>query len=199
MKLLTAIMAAGYSRRFNGQKLVRNICGIPSILRVINSLHATGIEEISVVLRPDDLILRSLIPEGVSIIFNTEAVEGMASSLRIAARTAINSGQDLLIALADQPLVSADSFMRLIREWRNGKKGLISYSRDRVPVSPVIFTRRYLDQVSVLSGDIGGKKILLNNPEDVKLLEFSDPWEAEDMDNEEGARRIEEHLGCVGK
>lgn len=199
MKLLTAIMAAGYSRRFNGQKLVRNICGIPSILRVINSLHATGIEEISVVLRPDDLILRSLIPEGVSIIFNTEAVEGMASSLRIAARTAINSGQDLLIALADQPLVSADSFMRLIREWRNGKKGLISYSRDRVPVSPVIFTRRYLDQVSVLSGDIGGKKILLNNPEDVKLLEFSDPWEAEDMDNEEGARRIEEHLGCVDK
>jgi molybdenum cofactor cytidylyltransferase len=135
-------------------------------------------------------------PEYVKLVYNVNADEGMASSLRLAAQEAMGSGKDLLTVLGDQPLVSPKSISRLIQEFEKGKSRLVSYSNHANPVSPVIFSRVYLPDILKLRGDVGGKSILLGNTGDLSLLEFEDPWEAEDIDTPEAAEKVKQHLGC---
>ena len=196
MALVAFVMAAGYSKRFHGDKLLFPICGVPAILRVIYSLKGAGIQDIRVVLRRDEKRMAEMMPDNITLIYNDNSAEGMASSLRLAAQGAIDSGKDLMTVLGDQPLVSHKSLSRLVDEFVKGEKGLISFAINGNPVSPVIFTRTYLHEILKLKGDVGGKSILIGNKSDLKLLEFEDPWESEDIDTEDAAERMNRHLGC---
>lgn len=196
MSLVAVVMAAGYSKRFYGDKLIFPICGVPAILRVIHSLKDTEISDIRVVLRREEKSVEEIMPDDITLIYNDNAGEGMASSLRLAAQVSIDSGSDLMTVLGDQPLVSPKSLSKLVHELGKGEKGLISFSINGSPVSPVIFTRPYLHEIMKLKGDMGGKSILLGNKSDLKLLEFEDPWEGVDIDTRDAAEKMNGHLGC---
>ncbi|MCL4341512.1 MAG: nucleotidyltransferase family protein [Candidatus Thermoplasmatota archaeon] len=196
MSLVAVVMAAGFSKRFHGDKLVFPICGVPAILRVINSLKDTGISDIRVVLRREEKRVEEMMLDNIVPIYNDNSEEGLASSLRLAAQAAIDSGKDLMTVLGDQPLVSPRSLSMLIHEFGKGEKRLISFSFNGNPVSPVIFARPYLQEIMKLKGDVGGKSILLRNKGDLTLLEFEDPWESEDIDTQDAAEKMNRHLGC---
>lgn len=61
-------------------------------------------------------------------------------------------------------------------------KGLGCVSKDGVMGNPCVFASKYMSEIMSLSGDRGGKRILLANTQDLFSMEVPDETELWDID-----------------
>jgi xanthine dehydrogenase accessory factor len=112
--------------------------------------------------------------------------EGIASSIRAAVRWAEATGAGaLLIALADQPLISADHLAALRAAWLAGAPVVASRFADTVG-APAIFDRSRWSALLELAGDQGAGRLL--RAEGVIALDC--PAGAFDVDTDDDVRAL---------
>lgn len=102
------VLAAGAGRRFGGGKVLASLEGRPLLQHVLDALAEAGIDDPIVVLGRDAAAVRAAIRwRRATIVTNPEPERGLASSLRIGWRSALDGGAAaVLVALADQPRLS---------------------------------------------------------------------------------------------
>lgn len=120
---LGIVPAAGAAERFGGDKLLADVDGMPLIERTVRALRDGGVEEIVVVVGPDDHAIAALgLPARIAE--NPDPSRGMLSSLQ--AGLAAGEGDPLVIVPGDMPYVAPATVRALLRE----------YARRRAIVSP---------------------------------------------------------------
>ena len=108
------LLAAGLSRRTGRSKQLLPLKGKPIIRHSLDALLASGIGDIVVVLRSGDPdTVRAVNGLPVHIVFNPIQESDMAESLRTGLRGVDKSSTGVLVSLADQPLVSAETIKLL--------------------------------------------------------------------------------------
>lgn len=179
------VLAAGYSRRFGADKRRITLSDGRSLLAAGLELPCSMLEEIWLVLRPDESIAEMGLPASIKLVQHPLTAQGMGHSLAAGAeRLLAESNADAVaIFLADMPSIHQDSLETLIAHSSANTIVLPSYQGKRG--HPVLFGRDFWPQLATLSGDAGAKPVLEQNPEAVHIVELDDPGVLQDVDTQE--------------
>jgi molybdenum cofactor cytidylyltransferase len=96
----------------------------------------------------------------LTVLENAEWEQGMASSVRLAARWAASVDLDgLLLLVCDQPRLGSAQLERLMLAFRGGETVIASFYAG-VPGVPALFPRALFRELAELQGDIGARSLL---------------------------------------
>ncbi len=182
------LLAAGAGSRLGRPKALVEIGGQTLAARGAGLLRRGGADPIVVVTgaAPVDL-------PGVTLVHNPHWRTGMGSSL-VAGLTAVrdlprDGGRAVVIALADQPLVGAESVRRLIAAHAAGATVVVA-AYDGRRRNPVLIDRTHWAEVlATTTGDAGARPFLRAHPDLVTAVECGDTGRADDIDTPEDLAR----------
>ncbi len=133
----------------------------------------------------------SLKGQAVNIVHNPRWETGMASGIVAGLVEVLAMDIHLravIVAVCDQPYISAELFLSLMGKHADSGKGLVASWYSGIAGTPVLFDQRYFTELSMLSGDAGAKWLLKRNPDDVTTVPFPDG--EIDIDTDEDFRRL---------
>ncbi len=184
------VMASGYSRRFGGEdKLLKEIGGVPVVEHLLGTLQEVPLESVVVVGRSLELdkLCRKY---GYIYIENNRAHLGQSESIKAGLEAA--SGEGIIFLTGDQPLLRDESIVKLLQSFQ--ETDLITRPlSEGVPSSPVIFPRRYREDLINLTGDMGGREVIRKAGR-IAEVEFSDKDEFMDIDTMKDLLRAEKAI-----
>ncbi len=158
------LLAAGASSRMGGRdKLLEEVEGEPVLRRMARALADSAAAEVVVVLRPEDRARREAL-RGLAVrtVDNPSAAEGMASSIRAGLAAARPDADAVVVALADMPEIGARHVDALIAAYDPEAGRAICRAADEQgrPGHPVLFGRRFFENLGRLTGDEGARELL---------------------------------------
>ena len=181
------LLAGGRSSRMKGgDKTLETVRGVPLLRHLALECVASFASRTHVIVAPDKPNrIKAVDDLDLNIIHAHEAHLGMSASLR----AGIDASQDadaVLILLADMPQITKDHLNALIHAWGRGSTGIIrAASKKGKPGHPVLFSNRYFEALSALSGDKGAKEILHAHAHDVTVIPLEGDAALIDLDTPE--------------
>jgi len=180
------LLAAGYSRRFGSNKLLKALpagatrAGMPIAVAAAHHLLEVLPESLAVV-RPRAQQLGKLLRDaGCNTVVCKNASEGMGTSLAAGVRAAPDA-DGWVVALADMPFILPDTIRSVAQALRAGAAIAAPSFRGKRG-HPVGFSRRYYEELCALRGDEGARRLLEQHLESVTLLEVEDRGVLRDID-----------------
>lgn len=175
------VLAAGSSRRFLSDKRSARLAGGRTVLeQTIEHCVEAGLE-VLLVLGPGDPLLSAHFSQlGIQTLINPNARFGIGCSLA-AGVSALGDAAAVLVVLGDMPYVKPSTLRSLADKLLLGAGMVRPLYRQR-PGNPVGFSSRYYPFLATLSGDRGGRDILLENPADVVDVDVEDGGVIRDID-----------------
>jgi molybdenum cofactor cytidylyltransferase len=175
------LLAAGESKRMGKPKLLLPIGGSTVLEKAIDNLLNSGVDEVIVVVgdRAQEMIER-IGNRPVKVTINPAYGEGMSTSIVTGLNLVNDSARAVMLALADQPLIDSQTINKLIEAFIGHDKGIVIPAYEGRRGHPVIFSTKYKKELLGLGGDIGGRQIIKEHPDDV--LELAVDSEGIDID-----------------
>ncbi|MEO5590199.1 MAG: nucleotidyltransferase family protein [Gemmatimonadaceae bacterium] len=170
------ILAAGSSTRFGSPKQLLEIDGQALLQRAIEAAIQAGLKPVVVVLGANAMMIAPSLAESdaVSVVVNHDWENGQASSLAVGITAANNDRlRGVIVMLADQPGVDANSLERLVGAFDNEHRVIAAAYSDTVG-APVLFGMEYLPALTTLSGDHGAGGWLRAHPDAVTAIEMAE-------------------------
>lgn len=181
MKLSAVLLAAGLSRRYGSDKLLAEVDGVPLYRRAFAALPAALFFRAAVVGRCPE-VLEAAKGAGYLPILNPRPQEGQSVSIRLGLSAVEADSDAVLFSVCDQPWLSRESVEGLIAAWREAPDRITALSWDGKRGNPVIFPRKYYAELSSLTGDVGGGRVIRAHPDALRLAEALSPRELQDLD-----------------
>lgn len=173
------LLAAGSSKRFNGNKLLHPLDGEPIAVRSARSFAQALPGGIAVV-RSDSPLRPLLEAAGLRVVECVNADEGMGASLA-AGVAATRDANGWVVALADMPFIRPQTHTRVAASLGAGADLVVAgYHGERG--HPVGIGTRFREQLLKLEGDAGARHIVRANPSLTQLIECDDPGVLRDID-----------------
>jgi len=124
LSVAAVLLAAGAGSRLGGRaKSLLEIDGVPLIQRLLAAFSGAGISEIVVVLgHYSDQITPVLANFPVELVINPNPQAGLISSQRHGLAGLAGRADAVLMALADQPLITADDISELLAFWKTKRQ-----------------------------------------------------------------------------
>ena len=161
------VLAAGAGSRFGGGKLLATIGGRSVLQHVLDALASAGVEEIVVVLGGDAAAIEAGTAWRAEVrVVNPEPERGLASSLQVGFDTVRDGAAAVLVALGDQPLVSAEVVRALVdAPAKRGRPIVVPAYADERGRNPVLLRRAGFELVAEAAGDRGLGPVVAAHPE----------------------------------
>jgi len=164
------ILVAGRSTRMGGpNKLLAELGGRPLVRIVTEQALASKARGVIVVTgHQADEVQKALRGLKVTFVHNPDFAEGLAGSVKAGIAAVPADADGAVICLGDMPLISAQLIDRLIEAFAPDRGNLIT-----VPVSdgrrgnPVLWSRRFFNELMTLEGDIGARHLIARHGEAV--------------------------------
>ncbi len=185
------VLAAGESRRMGKTKQLLPWQGKTILGHVLETLLASSVEEIILVLGHEaESVLEKIPIRGVKVVFNPDYRNGMSSSLRHGVMATHKDAEAFFVVLADQPALTPEIINQLIETFRKVQSGknIVAPAFRGTRGHPVLFGKKYRDELGGLTGDVGGREILARHPEDIVLQEIGMDAVLIDLDTPEDYR-----------
>jgi molybdenum cofactor cytidylyltransferase len=196
--LHAAILAAGPSSRFGSPKQLVRIAGEPILHRAVACASLVSGPSVTVVIGANAReVAPALRQRAVSVALNRDWEEGIASSIRVAVRSAPPGSSALLLLLADQVAVTADDLKRLHAAWRRHPVLIAAALYAGAPGLPAIFPRWAYTDLLDLRGDRDPRLVLRRNVDRVVRIPMQSA--AIDLDTPEDLQLIEQRQSAAGR
>jgi len=186
------ILAAGESKRMGKVKLTLPLSDKQLIEWVLQAVKLAPLDKYFLVVRPEDKeMIKTGEKWGAEIVLNSEYRSGMSSSIKKALHQI--SSEDLegfFVILGDQPFINSSLLYKMLRAFTPGKREIVvPFYKDRQG-NPVFFDGYWKDELMKLSGDVGGRVLIMAHPERIKRFKISDESILLDIDREEDYEKI---------
>ena len=189
-KVGAVILAAGSSRRAGRiNKLLHDIEGEPMIRRVARTTIDSGVHTGVVVLGHEAERVREALRDlPVEFVVNDTHTEGMGTSIARGVDAISSTDVDAaFIVLGDMPFLRVEDLERLLAAYRASPRHSIvvpeaGHGPDRRLGNPVLWPRRYFEELRRLRGDRGAKPILLAASETAVRVPLDHPGVLRDID-----------------
>ncbi|MDY7394148.1 nucleotidyltransferase family protein [Aureibaculum sp. 2210JD6-5] len=191
-KIAMVILAAGASTRMKTVKQLLPWKNTTLLGHTIEQGLATKVDTVFVVLGANkEKIIPKIKDYNISIIENDDWELGIGKSIAFAVQFLSkysNKFDSILIALADQPLLTASHYNKLIAKFSESNCGIVATKQDKTVGVPAVFSQNYFEKLSLLNQDKGAKQIIKNNLEDVWAIDAGNT--TMDMDTLEDYKQI---------
>jgi len=186
-RIAAVVLAAGMSSRMGSNKLMAELNGKPLVRHAVEAALASAARPVIVVTGNEETKTRAALANlDVTFVGNPHFAEGLSTSLK-AGIAAVPAGCDgAIVLLGDMPGVSTALIDRLIASFdpredraicvatRNGKHG-----------NPVLWARRFFEEIASIEGDVGAKALVGAYGELVREVEATDDAPLIDIDTPE--------------
>jgi molybdenum cofactor cytidylyltransferase len=164
------ILAAGRSTRMGGPNKLLAELGGKALVRIVTeqALASKAKDVIVVTGHQAEQVEKALQGLKVKFVRNPDFASGLASSVKAGIAAAPENADGAVVCLGDMPLIDAHLIDRLIEAFAPDRGNLIA-----VPVSdgrrgnPVLWSRRFFNELMTLDGDIGARHLIAKHGEAV--------------------------------
>lgn len=189
------VLAAGQSRRMGAQnKLLIELDGVPMVRRVAETMAASKVTDTTVVTgHQADAVAAALSGLAFIVRHNPDYGDGLSTSVRTGLTGLADEADGAVILLGDMPKVRTATIDRLIAAFNpvegrvicvptfNGQRG-----------NPILWGRRFFADLTQVSGDMGGRRVLAEHPELVCEVATDDPGILTDVDTPEALAALKD-------
>ena len=191
------VLAAGRSTRMGPvNKLVASFGGRAMVRVVVDALGGSSVRPVVVVTGHEaGRVEAALAGTGVRLVHNPEHRQGLSTSIRAGLAALPESAQAAVICLGDMPLVTPAHVDKLVAAFDPAEGREIC-----VPVfegkrgNPVLFARRFFDEIATVRGDVGARHLIGEYEEYVCEVAVDDRAVLVDVDSPRALREIEGEL-----
>ena len=157
------LLAAGSSTRMGRPKQLMEYQGKPLIRHAVAAAVQSVCKPVIVVLGANGgAIAEALRDLPVETVENQLWSEGMGTSIQTGVRAAAERGLDaVILALADQPLVTAEIYNRLVAQHEATGKPIVTSEYAGTVGVPVLFAKEYFSHLLALQPEQGCKGVIL--------------------------------------
>lgn len=175
------LLAAGQSTRFGSNKLLHPLDdGTAMVLASARHLKSVLTTTIAVVDDINNEVAKLLTQEGIQVIENSLASEGMGTSIACGV-TNSPEAQGWVIALADMPSIPENIIQAVVTGLEQGAD-IIAPVYNKKRGHPVGFSARYAQALMQLHTDEGAHSIIQANSDSLELIETTDRGVIVDID-----------------
>lgn len=198
-KIHAILLAAGNSRRFDGNKLLYPYRGKPMYRHILERISEAS-EAVSesegckmgtrVLISQYEEILKDGRREGYLCLKNAKPEQGISRSIcmgieAVEASESYEPGDGILFSVCDQPKLTPETLQRLMESFASSRKGICAVAAaegEKELGNPVIFSDRYWEELKCLTKDQGGKVVVKKHLEDTVVVPAGDVAELQDID-----------------
>ena len=182
------ILAAGGSSRFGGPKQLAHFDGVPLVRRAVDAAQAAGCAPVVVVAgdRVRD-IAAILEAPGAQVVQNPRWQAGLGSSIQCGLAV-LPPWQAVILMVCDQPLVTADTLLRLLQAGERAPAQIIASAYGGAVGVPVLFPACHGPLLQAAPEGVGAKAVLTAHPDLVTAVPA--PEAAFDVDFPEDLSRL---------
>lgn len=162
-RIAAILLAAGRSTRMGAQnKLLAEVDGKPMVRHVAEHLKASKVTRITAVLGHEAARVRDALQDfGLDFVENPDFADGLSTSVKAGVAALPANCDGFIVCLGDMPTVRREDIDRLIAAFNpvegraicipvhHGKRG-----------NPVLFARRFADEMAGLEGDSGARRLI---------------------------------------
>jgi molybdenum cofactor cytidylyltransferase len=165
MRCGLVLLAAGASQRMGQPKQLLEYQGKPLLRRAVDTALAARVDRVIVVLGANaEPVAAALANAAIDIVHNARWEEGMGTSIHAGVQRASDLQLDaVILALGDQPLITAEIYNRLIAEHESSSKPIVTSEYAGTVGVPVLFAKEYFPQLFGLAPDQGCKGVIVKN------------------------------------
>jgi molybdenum cofactor cytidylyltransferase len=184
------LLAAGQSTRFGRNKLLHLLNdGTPMVLASARHLHNVLSHTIAVVEDANNDVAKLLAAEGVQVLENPLASEGMGTSIACAVANSPDA-QGWVIALADMPCIPTGVIQAVVTGLEQGTD-IIAPVYKKLRGHPVGFSARYTQALMQLHSHEGARSVIQANSDSLELIETTERGVIVDIDTPESIQLLE--------
>lgn len=178
------LLAAGTSDRYGDRnKLLAARGADPLVRHAARTLVAAPVDPVvAVVGHEADRVSAALGGLDVDTVHNEAYASGQASSVRAGVGAVRDRADAVVVALGDMPAVATETVELLVDAHAAGVGDALAAAHDGRRGNPVCFDGRLFDALTDVTGDVGGRSILLDRG---TLVETGDPGVRHDVDEPE--------------
>lgn len=171
-RIAALVLAAGRSTRMGSRnKLLCEVGGVPLARRAVNAACSSRAAPVIVVSGYQAGQVAAILADcPISIVRNPDYAEGMAASLCCGLRALPADIDGVIIMLADMPAVGAQVVDRLIAAFDPARPAILVPEHAGRRGNPVLWPRRYFEQMLEISGDTGARGLLRRYARDVQAV-----------------------------
>ena len=184
------VLAAGESRRMGAHKVLLLLGSVTVIAHIVDQLLLSVVDRVFVVVGheghriPDELSGRP-----VTIVANHDYKSGMLSSVRCGLEALPEKCELVIVALGDQPSITAELVDDMVRSFRTAGRGILIPVHQGRRGHPIMFSSEYRTEILDQYDDVGLRGLMRAHPGDIFELNVQTPAILSDMDFPEDYRR----------
>ena len=166
--IVAIILAAGESRRMGKLKQLMPLAKVTILERTIDNFLNSNVHKVIVVVGNEAARVTDVIASRpVIVTLNPYYRQGMSTSIAVGLNSVSDEIQGIMLALADQPFVDSQTINYLLESFSTNEKGIVIPTYQGQRGHPVIFAIKYKEKLLELKGDVGGRNIVKDHPEDI--------------------------------
>ena len=139
MKINLILLAAGNSKRFNGNKLLAIYKNKPIYMYIVEKVVNLKINKIICVTQYEE-IKEALLNTNINVVMNNNSNLGISSSIKIGINFDKNA-DGYMFMVCDQPFISIQTLNSVIDNFIKGDKGIVCVGCGNNKGNPVIFSK----------------------------------------------------------
>lgn len=174
-KVAAIVLAAGKSSRMGGpNKLLATLNGKALIRHAAEAACGANLAQVLMVTgHLADEIAAEVADLDVALVHNPDFADGMSGSIRAGVTALAPDTDAVIVLLGDMPRIEAETLEELVSAYRASSSALIVMATaNGKRGNPVLWDRRYFGALTNLSGDVGARHIIAENPGFVTEVEI---------------------------
>ena len=189
-KISAIIMASGKSERMGTNKLLLEYRGMTFIENTLEKVLKENFYEFAIVTSDKKVkkkaqeYMKNLETDEkkIYVIDNKKSEKGQSESIKIGLKT-LGKCDGYMFFSCDQPFLTSDTIKKILQNFKTKGITIPEYNGKRS--LPVIFGENFKDELLKLEGDTGGKTVISNHQDKIKIVEIENPYEGKDIDTKE--------------
>jgi molybdenum cofactor cytidylyltransferase len=200
-RIAAIVLAAGLSSRMGSNKLLAQVQGEPMVRHAVRAACASAAESVIVVTgNAADEVRHAVAPCAPLFVDNPDYSNGLSTSLKCGIMRAPDGCDGAIVLLGDMPGVSTELLDRLIAAFDPSESRAICVAtRHGRRGNPVLWARRFFEEIMTLEGDVGARHLIGQNAELVCEVEADDDAPLTDIDTPQMLEEYRSRPGSAAK